>query len=55
VPSKLITNIWTLGSDTFLCNRILEFLTAHPPGGKGRQQHICHADPQHRAPSEVHA
>jgi hypothetical protein len=25
------------------------------PGGKGRQQHVSHADPQHRRPSGVRA
>ena len=24
-----------------------------PPGSKGRQQHVCHADPQHWDPSGV--
>jgi hypothetical protein len=47
VPSKLRT----LGLNPSLCNWILEFLMGNPPGGKGRQQHICHADPQHWGPS----
>ena len=25
-------------------------MKGHPQGGKGRQQHICNSDPQHRAP-----
>jgi hypothetical protein len=52
-PSKLITKLMALGLNTSLCNCILDFLT--PPGGKGRQQHICHADPQHGGPSGVRA
>ena len=30
VPSKLITNLRTLGLNTSLCNWILDFLTGHP-------------------------
>ena len=30
VPSKLITNVRTLGLNTSLCNWILDFLTCHP-------------------------
>jgi hypothetical protein len=36
VPSKLITKLRTLGLNTSLCNWIIDFLTGHPPGGKGR-------------------
>jgi hypothetical protein len=50
VPTKLSTKLRTLGLNTSLCNWILDFLTGCPPGGKGKQQHICHADPQHGAP-----
>ena len=42
VPSKLITKLRTLGLNTSLCNWILDWPL---PGGKGRQQHICHAGP----------
>jgi hypothetical protein len=55
VPTKLITKLRTLVLNTSLCNWILDFLTTHPPGGKSRQQHICHADPQHWGPSGVRA
>jgi hypothetical protein len=40
VPAKLITELNTLGLNTSLSNWILDFLTGHPPGGKGRQLHI---------------
>ena len=53
-PLKLITTLRTLGLNTSLSNWILDFLTGWP-GGKGRQQHICHADPQHGGPSGVRA
>nr|XP_046188018.1 zinc finger protein 24-like [Oncorhynchus gorbuscha] len=43
VSSKLRT----LGLITSLINWILDFLTGcPPPGGEGRQQHICHTDHQ---------
>jgi hypothetical protein len=54
VPSKLIAKLRTLGLSTVLCNWILDFLTIRR-GGKGKQQHICHADPRHWGPSEVRA
>jgi hypothetical protein len=36
VPSKLITKLRTVGQNTSLCNWILNVLTGHPPGVKGR-------------------
>ena len=36
VHSKLVTKLRTLGLNTSLCNWILDFLSGHPPGGKGR-------------------
>ena len=45
VPTKFITKLRSLGLNTSLCNWILDFLTDRPPGGKSRQQHVCHADP----------
>ena len=36
VPSNLINKLRTLVLNTSLCNWILDFLTGHPPGGKGR-------------------
>jgi hypothetical protein len=30
VPSKLITKLWTLGLNTYLCNWIVDFLTGQP-------------------------
>jgi hypothetical protein len=53
VPSKLITKLRTLGLNTSLCNKIVDFLTGHPPDGEGRQQQIPQADPQHGGPSRV--
>ena len=47
VTTKLITKLRTMGLNTFLCNWILVL------GGKGRQQHICHTNPQHWSPSGV--
>jgi hypothetical protein len=44
VPTKLITKLRILGLNTSLCNWILDILTGRPPGGKSRQQHVCHAD-----------
>ena len=51
VPTTLITKLKILGLNTSLCNWILDFLT----GGKGRQQHICHAVPQQGDPLWVRA
>ena len=48
VPSKLITKHLPLQLDPGLPD-------GPPPGGKGRHQHICHADPQHGGLSGVHA
>jgi hypothetical protein len=55
VPSKLITKLRTMGLNTSPCNWNLDFLMGHPKGGEGRQQHICHTDPQHECPSGVYA
>jgi hypothetical protein len=54
VPSKLITKLRTLGLNTSLWNRILDFLMVRPPGGKGNNI-LIHVDPQHRGPSGVPA
>jgi hypothetical protein len=54
VPSKLVTKLRTeLGLNTSLRNWILDFLTGRPQGMRVyRQQHLRHADPQHRSPQE---
>ncbi|XP_064860785.1 DNA repair protein XRCC4 isoform X2 [Oncorhynchus nerka] len=51
VPSKLITKVRTLGLNTSLCFWIPGLPDGPPLGGKGREQHIRHADPQHGGPS----
>jgi hypothetical protein len=45
VPSKLITELKTLGLNSSLCNCILDFLT-------GRSQASCHPGPLYQAVSE---
>jgi hypothetical protein len=53
-PFKPTTKLRTLGLNTSLCNRILDFLIGRP-GGEDRQQHIRYADPQHGGPSGMSA
>ena len=51
VPSKLITKLWTLGQKPLPLQLDPGLPDRLHPGGKGGQQHICHADPQNRGPS----
>jgi hypothetical protein len=46
VPTQLITKLRTLGLTP-------SSATGSCTGGKGRQQHICHSDAQHRGPSRL--
>ena len=48
VPTKLITKLRTLG-----INMDPGLHDGPSPGGEGRQQHVCHAAPQHWGPSGV--
>ena len=52
VPSKLNTKLKNLELNTSLDPGLPD---GPPPGGKVRQQHISHADPQHVGPSGVRA
>ena len=46
VPSKLITKFGTLGLNTSLCNRILDFLTGQPKHLPFRRLKRFGMDPQ---------
>ena len=50
VPSKLITKLRTLGLNTSLCNRILDFLMGRPQVIRLGKNTSTYADPQHWAP-----
>ena len=45
VPTKLITKLRTLGTKHLPLQLDPGLPDSPPPGGKSRQQHICHADP----------
>jgi hypothetical protein len=53
VPSKLITQLRTLGLNTSPLQLDPGLPDVPPPGGNGRQQCIRHAHPQHGGPSGV--
>ena len=55
VTSKLITKLRTLGLNSSLCSRILDFLTGCPLMVRVGNNTCYHADPQHWRPSGVRA